>query len=1436
MTVLSFAASCSKDSPKYGIFQNNTGSTDPLGGGGSDPFAGYPDFLDPTTSVVDPQTFVNAFDPTGGLYYLNFDPTAYEIFAQQLEAIRTADHAHHLRIDDVLGLLDVLANTSPNAVLHKGIYGLMEYLGLSMGYLMNQNTLDDTTGTDYQGNLYTFINKIIDANLNMKTDVYNVMYKILDFLADRTWRSGTLESNMVALRQFLSDATGQTFTGLLFTFQEGIGKLLLRADSYIQHDDPQDAHAIENTGLGNAVSGIDFLLTGITDMISTNNTYDGPAVRQNLYDILREVGALLNSPSFKASNYAVLTNLLKNIENYFTLGGANLSAEYRNTSNPYVNAELRNTVKEIWPTLAKLFIREQVHPDYSLIKTGGARSPIELLTRSLHMLKDAGIDYSNTTDYSLEPSLKNLVKYNAYGEDRATAAYKVSYLDHLLFTCAASYNFGYLTRGSCSGEPYNNLDHGHGRSTKGVLTVNDTMYSLTNREMGTTAGNKDSYNLALDIRTWQGDRIWRAYTYFTNAQRSGKEFYLGKDFPALCLLPSGCIGDVGIPNGGIKALTPSGDDTSGNDYKTYFPYAADGKGIGNTTNWMMSWVARVCWDGAGPYYSTQGAYLTNNAGNGSLPDWPGKGSTNYWVYFKPNGEVYAYVDKNPATWLYYYPATGNDVVDTKAVNDPYDSSLEPNGQRFNRYRCKLISDYFLLLEGDTAGSYSAPPMNARGVADSLVENSNPADHRAYHLTVSGARQPHYIRLFEKLQEARQADNAKRECATHEIAMYRNFQWLMLEKKFVFAIPMIIRAGMLTCWINANAMVVMEANGFLGQANIKKYGNSSTNGYWVLRGDRGDLSQSDGVTSNIPDYGDSSYRGDARIIVFAKPDEIALTGDRIDPEVVWDNVLGNAAATSGYVLPDVIGRNLAPALNMAFPTQDCRGPNMGTGGGTNFQNTIASDSTAIGDNGQAIWQNRSKIFPILVALFGVLMDGSYYEPAGSGGDYNYSGTAHKYPLLDVLEGLMIPLSKPLMRYYTESESYTGGSASRGRWVPRLNAEPTINGQTRFDYFQPIMSGGVDYRPRSVLRTVPSFLADQTTGTYYDGLISILADNTRIVTKLVSLLQRMGDYDGAGSPYRDVADGGNGILENVSKGLEQIITSVQVDRSEASATGRSWLGYNNTADETRYDSLLNNNRFGWMFWDVNNRRAGTPISVDLGVLLDELIGDNTTKGISKFVDNHETPTDGSAGAVTDNAKWANYFTALDALGEMLGNPASKWYMLADEANASSPFYPTSPDYEPGNLINFVNKILTGVTTIASDRQALRHTLGIMMYRYANGTGPWTVNTELRDILQLRLPETMVSFEGHYGNLLLTLQDMMDWDFDYATDRTVDQEIMDYLIDLLIPGTRAEEVIPKLYDLVSSQSSWDPGYYISTPGYALWKQLADIADTLINKLPSP
>ena len=843
----------------------------------------------------------------------------------------------------------------------------------------------------------------------------------------------------------------------------------------------------------------------------------------------------------------------------------------------------------------------------------------------------------------------------------------------------------------------------------------------------------------------------------------------------------------------------------------------------NTATWIFSWIARTCWDGAGPYYSTAGALIDQtNADMADLgyPQWVGTPPATFNVYFKPNGEVYAYVDTSGDPYRYYYPVTGNDVVDPDA---------SANSQRYNRYRDICRSDYYMVQNGhEHPGStilnlvltlfsdandaaYCVPPMNPSGTT--FAEGTTGANK--YRLTTgTSTHSAQYFQVYEKVIEwdnddrddASDSDanyyfigNLKRARATQEEAMYRNYQWLMLEKKFLFVIPLNLGTGWGvlggTAYLDSAAFVLIEGNGFVGSTLAAK---GSANGCWLLKNGGG----TEGVGADIaghrnaPDYGNSLRPGDARILALAKYYDAndyltgsaegltSMTGKQVTPDVVF-SLLG-----TGHVMPDVVGANIGPVARMGFVDQTSYVPsNFDTSSGT-------------------LWTNRNKLLPIIVALAGVLRDGTYYQPT-TGNNYNYAGH-HKYPLKEMVENIMFPLSKPYMRLWDN-----GATTWVKRWVPRIDNESS----GRFSYFMPrgqgsfalaqdyyFGAGAHTYPTSPMLRTLVSFMADTSTSTYADGLIPALdSSNNRVVTKLLAFLQGMGNND-MGSVYRDDQ---LGILMNVGKGLEQVVTGIQV--SQGAVTTNSY-GY------------LDDQRYHWMYTNGHgiSRTSGTPapISVDLDVALNELIGDNT-RGLSKFVDNHETPTDGSAAAVTDPAKWANYDLLLDAAGEMMGDSTSDYYMMGEYIATNPPETQT----QHGTLIHIINNMLTKVTMTSTDRKALRHTLGIMMARYPSG-GPWTTNTELRDILLHYLPEVMTSASGHYENLLVALKSLMDKDF----DGTMEPEILDYLVDLLIHGDRAEEIIPEMYDLLNNPSMTDSAYYNSSyPNKATLKELVDICSEL-------
>ncbi len=919
-------------------------------------------------------------------------------------------------------------------------------------------------------------------------------------------------------------------------------------------DDANSSSYTTNTDLGNAVKGVVGLLYGLNSISAAE-----PEVRNTLNAIIQtDLPALMG-----ALDSATIETLIQGLADRFatdeiTPGGNtyDTDASYNNPSNPYVNAALKETIRDVFPAAVKLFIRDDGtgDADYSIFENNSGHSPVEALAPALARLRDIGIDYSQP-EYALEQTLKQMVEYNAYGQLRGGGNFNVSALDHLIYTIGAAYHFGYLARNSSSGEPTwegnpaNNFPApgsgawGHERATNGCITVNDSMYNLTAKPMieidewlfgvwHVQFSFGDSYSLALAHRNDQGPRIGRSSGSFTNGELASKGFYMGYDYPTLLLLPSQCAGDAGIPNGGERAITPSSPGTtvsvpgsvSQNDYRTYFPKVADGKGILNTAHFMMAWIARACWDGQGPYYATAGGTTTTW-------DFPGHPGVMAEVYYKPNGEVYCFVYKedpgDASTWHYHYPSGTTQLsqvgVTSNDAEDPDDSGTPK--QRINRYSDIVRSDDYLIENGH-AGNFLAPPMNPENPSG-VVAGSGDNYSGKYNL-VPDSHNSSYFQIYERVHEI--SASTPRECDTQEEAIYRNFQWLMLEKKFMFIIPMniFVNLGLEILHLNSGTYVIIEGNGLLGLANAKKGANNSR---WALRGES-DWSQTNGIVTNNYDYGDSSYLGDGRIIVFARQNNTNL----VNADVLFHDILGD-----GYVLPDIVGKNIHPAVNMAFPLQDNTG---------NFQSCIPSNSSDIGDTNSTVWQNRSRLFPVLLALIGTMMDGTYYDVAGSGNNYNYDGN-HKYPLAELLEGLMIPLGKPMLRYWTDSEAF-GGNASTGRWVPRIEDESRGN----YSYFNPVVKNSgdaTDYRPRNI-RTMLSLLAGSTDSSS-DGLLAVMADNSQMVSRIIALLQTLG------------ADGYDSEREEVFKGLEQLMTAMKIDKSEVIGTaGRS---------------SIDNSRYEWIF---------------------------------------------------------------------------------------------------------------------------------------------------------------------------------------------------------------------------------------------------------------
>ncbi|MEW6527121.1 MAG: hypothetical protein AB1444_10685 [Spirochaetota bacterium] len=1341
-------------------------------------------------------------------------PALYDAFSgidQHTFNILLADSIN-ADVDAVKDVLPVVADPSVVDPLVDTIGALRSIIGR----ILQQDDYDwpNDSYDSYATDLYSFLDDLSATSPGTSNEILNMLRKIIGYI--QYAHGSEIETVMADLIAFLQDSDGQNLKTVFPQLQEGLGKLLVRANTF--YDD-------NNNRLGNAVNGMDALLSGIND-IATGD----PEAREALYDVIRETGNLLTASAGSNSFADILKELMINAEDYATVGGqyyGNGSTQtnyYSDTTGVatgyYVNTELRNGLRSMWPALMTLFIRGKENNADTPIKDAQGRSIIECLSESLYNLKlNCGIDFDN---YELEPSLLRMVIYNGEGKMRSSETYKVSYLEHLLYTLKLANEFGFLTRKVTaspyydSNEPYqnnylNNYTSGsggltarlHGLPTGGIMTVNDSLYPTVgglkearSASQGFTMWYLGAYNLALDCRvtgnTWsgktgglvtstslssrgQGDYLFRAKNAFTSAQADNYKFYLGSDFPVLALLSGACAGDAGIPNGGRTGITPTSNDTTvghaNNDYRTYYPYVGNGLGELNTGRWTMGWIARACWEGEGPYY-----YADPNASTVV------SGSKTYYVYYRPDGRIYAFVHKpsgDPATWEYFYPSDGGNDAD-----DPSGQTLVTDKGTFklrdNRYKPYWDTDHYLVRSTNInyhddsnhaptgwTGYYS-PASVVTDATDSLAKykmhslkgttgrNQYSDDLDAF-TSNSGA-----IRFFEKIAEG----DGARACASQEEAMYRNFQWLVLEKKFVFIMPMtsyvyIHAVAALTCgidlYIDAPVFVIIEGNGLVGMATAKKTGSVGT---WVFKGNQGlDIvrTQPNGVN-----YGDSFLPGDGRLWVIVKEDSSwknllgNTDGDYVGVDTIWDTILGQ-----GNVLPNVIGDNIVTMARMAFLQQDY----------------VASNSSDIGNESSSVWQNRNKLLPIVAALAGVLHGKSYYEPSASGYWYNFAGN-HKYPL-KYLGDLISSLTSPVVRYY--KTPYTG--ASKGWFVPQMN-DP--HGRGIYAYFTPKPTdSAVDFKPTQSLRTVANILTENTTGSA-DGLIPALA-NTRMVSKLLAFLQKTGRNDGVYAYQNEdsTSYGDWGAKQKIFYGLEQVVTTIKAAKSKELQSGYY-------IESISYPSWMFTNNDGTLSTSDENHGI-----VNFNTALDELIGfsdtdnipENNEKGLAVFVDGRDDSN--------PDRNWNNYYKLMNGIAELMSSHGT-----------------TTGQYNiTEDLITVLDKSLTSFTATDSQLKGLRHTLGAVLYYYDGSQ--WVVPNELNDILTTNLPTILNGFSGHYANLLTVANNML-----------VDDGFMEYFMTNLSSRYPSQQVLEELYAFLGTD-------LIANPDSRLWDDLGELLVALASMM---
>jgi hypothetical protein len=815
-------------------------------------------------------------------------------------------------------------------------------------------------------NFYSFLDKIDTDGIDVPDDYLSGMIdKLIDYAIlsvplnasgqpDKPWLNNQMDELVENLldEDFQDDFVDIAKLISKFTNQTDYPMWLNDAGLPVNKDDIQPS-VHTNSDLGNAVQGTHDLLIWLNKIIQNPDTnpliHDAAASLANIFD------SDLLAPRLR--DYVV------NLEKNFTIGGevyASNPIYNENSGATYSDAEIGQSMREFFPFIQKLFLRSD--RSNAIISTDEGQTPVYPLDLMLANLRNIGFD---PDDIDIERSIHDLLRYDVWGRDRVSdsEAWPTPYLESLLFLTHATSHHGWQDGGDTS-EVTVSTDsrsiHGHGTYVED-LTLSDSLFSM---KMLKTLGYLGIYELG--FKPTDGNHIYRTKTPFTLSEvdelhngtvmNDDKDyrFFYDANYGVLQFLAGPGPGDLGAPDGG----NPDGRPLATNKYLAYSP-----NGLHETqlAAWTMGWGIRACFNGEGPYY-----YADPNAETVSVD------SVSYRKYLRPDGKIYALVSLDGSTYL--YPTGDGDAEDPETEI----LSLNNKRQRANRYKSQWHSDYYVshftseTLLGDNEQQKYFTLDNSSGdtVITEISDNGeNPAGSLVYNELIS------------------ETDPA-RACATPEEAFFRNYQWVMNEKKMVLVIPLYL--GLYD--LKAVAFQILECHGWSGLAGIRKF---RERGVWAKKGDTG--------LSTLP--------GDYRIEVVAAADGAAAS------LLINGNSIYNSNIDCGNATPAIVGHNLPALYRLGFP----RSPAMERGNDiTDY--ILGSKDFAVGDN--EIWNNRNAFMPILFSLLAGIRE---YAPA-----YNPDSPPKGDSGLRMFLTHSPLLIKPLF-YYNRGTAEAGTPDS---WIPRV----------------------------------------------------------------------------------------------------------------------------------------------------------------------------------------------------------------------------------------------------------------------------------------------------------------------------------------------------------------------------------------------------------------
>lgn len=357
------------------------------------------------------------------------------------------------------------------------------------------------------------------------------------------------------------------------------------------------------------------------------------------------------------------------------------------------------------------------------------------------------------------------------------------------------------------------------------------------------------------------------------------------------------------------------------------------------------------------------------------------------------------------------------------------------------------------------------------------------------------------------------DNAtERAVNTDEEAIYKNFQWLLHEKRMVAVIPLRASLGAGVPYKMA-AFVTVVANGLTGLMNARPVLDATStvcgemkNAIWKIKNA---FLKPGCAGPSLPNF---KVPG----VPILQENYSDIPGDSMFYLEAWDygtsgsspitfNSLGDASVYSifypdpdGYgVLPQVIAANFAVMERLSFLTQDKilpSGPN----------------AALYGKSVDESWEQRNRLLPLILALAWTLDDQA-------------SPSLNKNPF-QILTGLSAALTRPLLARMHDPETPP---------PPPGNPETTIDVVKIINYTSNIRSNSateseyffryIDPVSSKPVRSPLSILAENERR-YQDGLLNLMS-RTDLLATFVQMLAEMGKPErasGALLTFQSIAD--------------------------------------------------------------------------------------------------------------------------------------------------------------------------------------------------------------------------------------------------------------------------------------------------------------------------